>query len=257
MSRSFASVTELPGAGATREQLSMLYTRYRLAARHAAGKDVLEVACGPGIGLGYLARAARVVVGGDVDETMLRQARATYGPTMRLVRLDAHALPFAGRSFDLVLLYEALYYLSAPERFLREARRLLRPAGTLLISTVNRLWDGFNPSPYSVRYFSAQELQALLRREGFEAELYAAFPARAHGVREAMLASLRRAAVSLHLIPPSMKGKTVLKRLVYGPLAALPSEAQDGMAAEAPLVPVEAENGATGFKVLYAVAHPS
>jgi SAM-dependent methyltransferase len=257
MRRSYVSVTELPGTGATREQLSMLYTRYRLAARHAAGRDVLEVACGPGIGLGYLARAARAVVGGDFDEAMLRQARGHYGPTMRLVRLDAHALPFASRAFDLVVLYEALYYLSAPERFLREVRRLLRPAGTLLLSTVNRLWDGFNPSPYTFRYFSAQELRLLLRAEGFAAELYAAFPARARGVREAMLATARRAAVSLHLIPPSMRGKTVLKRLVYGPLAELPAEAHDGMAPEAPLVRVDAEDGAAGFKVLYAVAHPS
>ncbi|MDR7537355.1 MAG: class I SAM-dependent methyltransferase [Armatimonadota bacterium] len=257
MRRSYASVTELPGMGATREQLSMLYTRYRLAVRHAAGKDVLEVACGPGIGLGYLARAARTVVGSDFDEALLGQARATYGPTMRLVRLDAHTLPFAGRTFDLVLLYEALYYLSAPERFLREARRLLRPDGTLLISTVNRLWSGFNPSPYTFRYFTAPELRALLRAEGFDVALYAAFPARSRGAREAMLATLRRAAVSLHLIPPSMRGKTVLKRLVYGPLAKLPAEARDGMAPEAPLVRLEEEDGAAGFKVLYVVAHPS
>ena len=35
------------------------------AARLASGKDVLEVACGPGIGLGYLQRRAARVVGGD------------------------------------------------------------------------------------------------------------------------------------------------------------------------------------------------
>lgn len=257
MKPSYTSVTELPGSGATREQLSMLYTRYRLAAEHAAGKEVLEVACGPGIGLGYLARTARIVVGGDYDETMLGQARAHYGRRVYLVRLDAHALPFAARTFDVVLLYEALYYLSAPERFLREARRLLRAGGTLLISTVNRLWDGFNPSPYTFRYFSAPELLALLLQEGFAARLYAGFPAHARGGRDRVLAAARRAAVAFHLIPPGMKGKTVLKRLVYGRLQPLPPEATDEMAPEAPLAPVPEGDAADGFKVLYAVAHPA
>lgn len=257
MSPSYVSVTELPGSGATREQLSMLYTRYRLAASHAAGKDVLEVACGPGIGLGYLARAARAVVGGDFDETMLRQARAHYGSGAHLVRLDAHTLPFAAGVFDVVLLYEALYYLSAPERFLREVRRLLRPEGTLLISSVNRIWDGFNPSPYTFHYFSAPELRALLRDEGYAARLYAGFPARARGAKEAALAAARRTAVALHLIPPSMKGKTVLKRLIYGRLEPLPAEARDGMAPSAELTPVADGDAAGAFKVLYAVAHPA
>ena len=34
----------------------MLYARYALAAGFSRGKDVAEVACGPGIGLGYLIR---------------------------------------------------------------------------------------------------------------------------------------------------------------------------------------------------------
>ena len=37
--------------------------------------DVLEVACGGGIGLGYLARTAKKVVGGDIDETILQYPR--------------------------------------------------------------------------------------------------------------------------------------------------------------------------------------
>ncbi|OGR98575.1 MAG: hypothetical protein A2V88_07650 [Elusimicrobia bacterium RBG_16_66_12] len=257
MSQSYVTVTELPGAGATREQLSMLYTRYRLAATHAAGKDLLEVACGPGIGLGYLARSARTVVGGDFDETMLRQARAHYGDRAQLVRLDAHVLPFADHTFDVILLYEALYYLSAPVRFVREVRRLLRSPGTSLICTANPQWDGFNPSPFTFRYFSARELRELMSGEGFTTELYAAFPARSRDRRDHLVSAVRRAAVGLHLIPQTMKGKEALKRLVYGRLAPLPAEAVDGMAAEAELTPITAADRADDFKVLYAVGRLS
>ena len=65
MTQTYTTVTELPGSGATSEQLAMLYARYALAAGFSRGKDVVEVACGPGIGLGYLARWARRVVGGE------------------------------------------------------------------------------------------------------------------------------------------------------------------------------------------------
>ncbi|HXF83474.1 MAG TPA: class I SAM-dependent methyltransferase [bacterium] len=253
MSRSYVTVTELPGSGATPEQLSMLYTRYRLAAAHAAGREVLEVACGPGIGLGYLARSAARVVGGDYDEALLRQARAHYGPRAPLVRLDAHALPFRDGAFDVVVLYEAVYYLAAPERFVGEARRLLRPGGTLLISTVNRAWDGFNPSPFAVRYLAARELQDLMRDAGFAVQLYGAFPARPHSRRDHVLHAVRRAAVGLHLIPGSMKGKEVLKRLVYGRLVPLPPEVVEGMAPAAELEPLRPEHPPGHFKVLYAV----
>ena len=67
----FSSVTELPRQGATRMQMSMLRTRYGWAAQYTAGKDVLEVACGAGLGLGWLAERARRVAAGDVDEKEL------------------------------------------------------------------------------------------------------------------------------------------------------------------------------------------
>jgi 2-polyprenyl-3-methyl-5-hydroxy-6-metoxy-1,4-benzoquinol methylase len=72
--RDFSKVTALTGIGATREQLSMLYTRYHLAARHCEGKAVLEVACGVGLGLRYISLCGRHVVGGDINEKNLSPA---------------------------------------------------------------------------------------------------------------------------------------------------------------------------------------
>lgn len=249
----FVTVTELPGSGATPEQLAMLYTRYRLAAEVSRQKDVLEVACGPGIGLGYLARHARKVVGGDYDLELLRLARAHYRDRMPLLQLDAHALPFPAQSFDVVILFEALYYLVDPERFTAEVRRVLRPHGTIVVSTVNVEWPGFNPSPFSRRYFSAAALEALLASHGFYTDLYGGFPATPQTYRQLVLGRVRRLAVHLRLIPPTMKGKELLKRIVYGRLMPLPRELQDGVVEPSRLVRLEAGPQQSVFKVLYAV----
>lgn len=230
----------------------MLAARYALAGLLCEARDTIEVGCGPGIGLGYLARRARRVVGGDFDEQLVRIARSHYGQRVRLLRLDAQRLPFASASADLVILFEALYYLAQPERFVQEARRVLRPAGLLLISQVNPAWQGFNSSPYSVRYLTAPQLRELLASAGFEVELYAGFLADSTGWRGRALAAARRAAVALHLIPQTMKGKERLKRLLYGPLRPLPAELQDPVEAFRP-EPVPAGEPVPRFKVLYAV----
>jgi ubiquinone/menaquinone biosynthesis C-methylase UbiE len=250
----YSVVTEIPGLGATREQMSMLYTRYRTAQAFCEGKDVLEVACGAGLGLGYLARKARRIVGGDYTERLLRLARRHYGGQIPLIRLDAHALPFRDRSFDVVILYEAIYYLAEPGRFLAECRRVLRVPGVVLICTVNKEWSDFNPSPFSTRYFSSQELRELLERHGFAVELYGAFPVLKDSARDRVLSILKRAAVALHLVPRTMKGRAVLKRLFFGRLTPIPPEVTEGIADLEPLVPIATDTVNSSYKVLYAVA---
>lgn len=254
MTSDYTIVTELPGGRASREQISRLYHRYRTAVPYTEGKDVLEVGCGAGQGLGYLAPRARRVIGGDYTEANLRQARRHYNGTVGLVRFDAHRLPFPQASFDLVILFEAIYYLAKPEEFLEETRRVLRDGGTLLISTVNCNWADFNPSPFSVRYFSAPELAASLRGQDFEVELYGAYRASPETVRDKAVSVLKRSAMTLGLMPRTMKGKELFKRVFFGKLEPLPAEIEDGMAEYLPLDPVSAEAPDSRHKILYAVA---
>lgn len=253
-SADYATVTEVPGCGATAEQLSMLYTRYYLAAELADGKDVLEVACGPGIGLSYLARRARQIVGGDIDPKLVELAKRACGGRATVVCLDAANLPFSDGSFDVVLLMEAIYYLPSPERFLAEARRVLRPGGVLFISSVNREWPGFNPSPFSHRYFSAAELAELLCEMGFSVEISVGFPTAHSGARQKLIDVARRIAVRLHLIPKTMSGKAWLKRLFYGRLLPLPTELSDTTGNFRQPIPVDVPTTPLrDYKVIYAV----
>src|SRR5690606_34061985 len=109
MVRDYTTITELPGAGLTPEQYSRFIQRYALAAGQAQGRRVLEVACGSGSGLTYLAERAAGVVGLDYAGPVLQQARERSTPP--LVQGDAHNLPFDAARFDLLLCFEAIYYL--------------------------------------------------------------------------------------------------------------------------------------------------
>jgi SAM-dependent methyltransferase len=252
----FTTITECPGSKATADQLSVLWTRYELAFKQARGKDVLEVACGGGMGLGLLAGVANSVVGGDIEEGNCRVAQETYEgrPRIEVKQLDAHCIPFPDRSFDLLLLFEALYYLPEPDVFFREARRVLRPGGTLLISTVNCQWTGFNPSPFARKYFTAATLAGALAVRRFQVSVLAGFPDRTNGPVRQLIGRVRRLAVKLHLIPKTMRGKEWLKRLFYGKLVLIPRELTSGMAVPGPLLPLNNLSDARHYRFIYAIA---
>lgn len=249
----YSEVTETSGNRVTREALSMLYTRYAFAAGFSEGCDVLEVACGGGPGLGYLAQRARRVVGGDCTERLIVQAARHYSGRIPLVRLDAHALPFRSGSVGVVLLYEALYYLAEAARFIDEAWRVLDTPGYLVISTVNREWLDFNPSPFSTRYCSGSELFALLSDRGFKTEIFGAFHVGHGSPRVRVISAIRRTAVLLQLIPRTMRGKVLLKRLFLGRLTPFPDEVAEAMAPYCAPTPLRPNGPIRDFKVLFAV----
>jgi SAM-dependent methyltransferase len=251
---SYIAVTEQPGQPASRIQLEMLEARYAWAAEQARGKDVLEAGCGAGMGLPVLGRVARSVQAGDVDAENLRAARAGCAghANVSLRAFQAQNLPFPDEAFDLVLLFEAIYYVPDVRRFLEETRRVLRPGGTLLIVTVNPEWEGFNPSPLKTRYWSTADLLTTLRERGFAARVHGAFPETA-SLNTRVIGLVRRAAVALDLIPRTMRGKAILKRLFYGRLKAVP--ALVGASIAPPTLEELDAAGSRHHRVLYATAH--
>lgn len=105
-----------------------------------ASARILDVGCGAGPALRYLARRGSVPFGSDLVEYPLRAARQLV-PEARLVQCDADlSLPFADESFDAVLLSEVIEHLADPALTLREIRRVLRAAGVVALTTPN-LWD--------------------------------------------------------------------------------------------------------------------
>lgn len=230
MSPKFSQVTELPGSHILPIQLERSYARYAFAASFCNGKDVLEVACGGGQGLGILAEYANRVIGGDYDQVNLEYSRETYRnkPQVTILQLDAHKLPFIDQSMDVILLYEAIYYLTDPEKFIQECKRILRPGGTLILSTANKNWSDFNPSPFSHDYFSVPELKVLFQKYQFETSFFAAFPDQTSSTAAKLRSFVKKTAVRLKLMPKTMRGKVLLKRIFFGGLTNMPRELTKG-----------------------------
>jgi SAM-dependent methyltransferase len=249
-------ITEVPGQCVTDEQLSMLYTRYRFASTYCHGKEILEVALGGGQGLRYLARVAKRAVGTDIDRLviMLSAYYCRDNPNIAIQLADAHLLPYKKNIFDVVILFDSIYWLHKPGQFIREAHRTLKDNGTLLISSVNPEWSDFNPSPYATTYLSPDELWSLLASEGFETELFTAFFTSSDAKIEVLTSIIRRLASRLNLIPTSIRGKEMLKRIFYGRLKAIPLDITDSMAPYYEPVPLSHFHYPRQFKIFYAVA---
>lgn len=222
---SFKDITERTGDEVSSEQVQRLCDRYYWAGQYVDGKDVIEIACGTGNGLGYLASRARSVQACDVSDETLTFARAHYGSRVRIDTADAAKLPYADASADVVMILEALYFLPDENAFMREAKRILRPGGMLLIVTANKDLYDFNPSPYAHVYHAASDLPDFLKSHGFEVvDMAGGTKLASVSLRQRILRPVKKMAVSLNLIPTSMAGKKLLKRLVFGQMVTIPPE---------------------------------
>lgn len=106
-----------------------LFDRYALP-----GTSMLEGGCGQGQFVAYYNNLGVRVVGLDFAQATLRRLRAT-NETLMLCSGDVAALPFQDASFDLYYSGGVVeHFEGGAELALREARRVLRPNGVLLVS---------------------------------------------------------------------------------------------------------------------------
>jgi SAM-dependent methyltransferase len=104
-------------------------------------RDALDVGCGTGLFWATLPLPldnVRLVLG-DISRSMIdlsMTAAAKRVTQLRGVEANVQSLPFEDSSFDLVIANHMLYHASEPERAVGEIRRVLRPGGRLVASTV-------------------------------------------------------------------------------------------------------------------------
>jgi len=224
----FTHVTEMPGDSVSPEQIERMVNRYAWAAQYAAGKDVLEAACGSGQGLPLLNRVAKSLVAGDYSEAVLNHTRRLSLPGATVSVFDAQEIPYPAASFDVVIMFEAIYYVPDPMRFFSEAHRVLRPGGVLLLATANKDLYDFNPSPHSHRYFGVVEFSEVLPQLGFIPEFFGDILISTVSMRQKVLRPVKAMAAKLNLIPKSMTGKALLKKIFFGQTVTLPSVLGEG-----------------------------
>ena len=102
-----------------------------------AGQRVLDVGCGSGVFMEMAAARGAHVAGLDASETLLALARSRV-PEADLRRGDMQAMPFEHDRFDVVTGFNAFFFAADMTAALREAARVAKPGGTVLIQVFGR-----------------------------------------------------------------------------------------------------------------------
>lgn len=173
----FAPVYEI----AMRSQKNIYDYMYERIGEVAKGKDVLELATGPGMIARHIAPLAKSVIATDFAPKMIETARKAKNPENLCFEVaDATSLRFEDKSFDVVVIANALHIIPNPEKALTEIRRVLKDDGLLIAPNFifreggkRNLWQKFL-SLVGVRFaheWSENEYRSFLIANGWPIEM--------------------------------------------------------------------------------------
>ncbi|MEO8405375.1 MAG: class I SAM-dependent methyltransferase [Chitinophagaceae bacterium] len=97
---------------------------------------VLDAGCGSGLFSNLAIKTGAQVMGIDAAPGMLEVARMR-NPKNNFLEEDLEAMPFADNSFDVIVGFNSFQYAGSFENALKEAKRVLKPGGRLVLA----IWD--------------------------------------------------------------------------------------------------------------------
>ena len=107
-------------------------------------KTVLELATGTGLIAKHIVRSADHIEATDASQKMIEQAKQGVKSTKLYFSVqDMFHLPYADRSFDVVIVSNALHIVPEPEKALAEIRRVLKEDGILIAPTFTHADNDF------------------------------------------------------------------------------------------------------------------
>ena len=110
-----------------------MYELIRPIVRH---KTVLELATGTGLIAKHIVNAAAHIEATDASAEMILEAkRDNQSAKLHFSVQDMFRLPYADKSFDVVIVSNALHIIPQPEKALAEIRRVLKNDGVLIAPT--------------------------------------------------------------------------------------------------------------------------
>ncbi|NXU51514.1 CRG1 methyltransferase, partial [Turnix velox] len=121
---------------------------------------VVDVGCGSGQGTRFLAEHFKKVVGTDISEAQIQEARDSHStPSISYLVCPAEELPFEDASVDLLASFTAAHWFNT-DKFMIEANRVLKPGGCVAISTYT--------VDMSLRYDNCSEKLTKVFREAWD-----------------------------------------------------------------------------------------
>ena len=121
---------------------AQLYELLRPTVRH---KTVLELATGTGLIAKHIANAADLIEATDASPEMIAEAKRDNRSAKLFFSVqDMFCLPYADKSFDVVIVSNALHIVPQPEKALREIGRVLKDDGVLIAPTFTHAGNSFS-----------------------------------------------------------------------------------------------------------------
>lgn len=111
-----------------------VFRRYNEIKKFVKGK-CLEIGSGTGIAVSYTDGKNNYVLS-DISFKMCNASKKKY--KSKVICCDAEKLPFADNSFETIVSSEVIHYLNSSENFIKEANRVLKNHGLLVISAANQ-----------------------------------------------------------------------------------------------------------------------
>ena len=105
---------------------------YRFAAKYVAGKKILDVGGGTGIGHDLLLAAGATSI-----LSLDRHVAATHDSRVTALQGDFFSVELPQVPFDVVICLGTLFYLGDADAALARMASLLRPGGTLIVNCIN------------------------------------------------------------------------------------------------------------------------
>lgn len=108
------------------------------------GKTVLELAAGTGLIAKNIVNVAAHIEAADASVEMIAEAkRNNQSAKLHFSVQDMFCLPYADKSFDVVIVSNALHIVPQPEKALAEIHRILRDDGVLIAPTFTHAENSF------------------------------------------------------------------------------------------------------------------
>ncbi len=140
---------------------------------------ILDVGCGTGLNAALLAELGHDVYGIDLSPVAIEKFRAK-GLQGSVINIETGPIPLPADLFDLVYASEVIEHCVDTTSFLRNLGTVLKPGGTLLLSTPNSAFWAYRlmsvmglavgeyQHPGHVRFFSTKSLSAAIQKAGFD-----------------------------------------------------------------------------------------
>lgn len=118
---------------------------YELIRPVVKDKTVLELATGTGLIAKHIVKVAARIEATDASPKMIAEAkRGNCSAKLHFSVQDMFSLPYAGNSFDVVIVSNALHIVPQPEKSLREIKRVLKDDGVLIAPTFTHAENSFS-----------------------------------------------------------------------------------------------------------------